>query len=376
MKKGRTIIIIITLLLILIVVGCDKNIKDEDLLSENLMDSVEDDTDQEDKEETKAPQEEPKEPEEEIDLKETIDLSLEPNEAGQIMILMYHNIGEEEEEWTRTPENFHRDLVNLYEKDYRAVSLEDYVNNNMDVAAGKTPVVITFDDGNENNFKIIEDENGEEIIDPDSAVGILENFKKEYPDFNTTASFFIFGSNPFRQPEHLEYKLNYLIDNGYSIGNHTIDHRSMKGVENKDIIQEGLGKQVKMINEVLPDYNVNTYALCYGQRPDEDLEVFLEKGTYEGINYENIAILNVGWNPALSPVDIDFNPLSLPRIRASEMKVDNVGMYNWIEYFENNPGKKYISDGVKEVLTIPNDKEELIDKDKIKDKELYIYENE
>ena len=150
----------------------------------------------------------------------------------------------------------------------------------------------------------------------------------------------------------------------------------MKGIENKEIMQEAIGKQVRLINDILPDYNVNTYALCYGQRPSDDLEIYLEKGNYENINYENIAILNVGWNPALSPLDMKFNPLSLPRIRASEMKVDNVGMYNWIDYFDKNPSKRYISDGVKEVITIPKNKEEIIDPNNLGDKELYIYENE
>lgn len=37
-----------------------------------------------------------------------VDISLKPNEAGKIMVLMYHNIGTEEEEWVRTPENFKR----------------------------------------------------------------------------------------------------------------------------------------------------------------------------------------------------------------------------------------------------------------------------
>ena len=122
-------------------------------------------------------------------------------------------------------------------------------------------------------------------------------------------------------------------------------------------------------------YDVNTYALCYGQRPEDHLEGYLAKGNYEDTEYENIAILNVGWNPAFSPLNVDFNPLSVPRIRASEMKVDNVGMYDWIEFFENNPSKRYISDGVKEVVTIPKEKEELIASEKIRDRELYIYEN-
>ena len=41
----------------------------------------------------------------EVDPKELIDLSLKPNESGKIMILMYHNIGEEEQTWTRTVDN-------------------------------------------------------------------------------------------------------------------------------------------------------------------------------------------------------------------------------------------------------------------------------
>ena len=34
-----------------------------------------------------------------------------PNELGRVMILEYHKIDYPEERWTRTPENFRRDLV-------------------------------------------------------------------------------------------------------------------------------------------------------------------------------------------------------------------------------------------------------------------------
>jgi hypothetical protein len=50
-----------------------------------------------------------------------------------------------------------------------------------------------------------------------------------------------------------------------------------------------------------------------------------------------------------------------------------VGIYNWLEYFDNNPGKRYISDGVKEVITVPLDLEETIDLEKLNGKELYLY---
>lgn len=357
MKIKKKVFIILGFVLILNLVGCTKeNIQDTVLLEEEIKEVEE---------------------VEEVDLKELVDLSLGPNEAGEIMVLMYHNIGEEEKEWTRTPENFKKDLKTLYDKNYRPVSLRDYVNNEIDIPAGMTPVVLTFDDGNENNFRMIQDEKGEYIIDPNSAIGILEGFQEEYPDFNPTATFYVFGHNMFRQEEFVEYKLNYLVENGYDVGNHTIDHRGMRNIEDENIIQEVIGKQVELINKILPSYDVNTYALCYGERPkDKSLEEYLEKGEYQGTSYENIAILNVGWNPAQSPISSEFNPLSIPRIRASEMKVDNVGMYNWIEYFDNNPEKKYISDGVKDLITIPKEMEESIDEEKLNGKELYIYEKE
>jgi hypothetical protein len=80
----------------------------------------------------------------------------------------------------RTADNFRKDLKVLYDKGYRLVSLRDYIENNIKVEAGYTPFVLTFDDGAKNNFNIIE-ENGEKKIDPNCAVGILEEFKKENP---------------------------------------------------------------------------------------------------------------------------------------------------------------------------------------------------
>lgn len=364
MKGIKKSIFILFCLVLLTFTGCAKDTSKDDVTVYTPTDS---------KVEDKANIEE-QEKEEVKDLKELIDLSFKPNEAGEVMILMYHNIGDKEAEWTRTPENFRKDLLTLYGKGYRPVSLVDFINNNIDIELGMTPVVITFDDGNENNFRMIKNEKGEDIIDPDCAVGILESFKEEYPDFKSTATFFVFGNNAFRQPEFLDYKLNFLIKNGYDIGNHTIDHRGMKKMNDKDLIQEAIANQVSVINKILPDYNINTYALCYGERPkNKELEKYLEKGSFNGTSYENIAILNVGWNPAQSPISNNFNSLSLPRIRASETKVDNVGLYNWLEYFDNNPSKKYISDGVNEIITIPKDMEESIDREKLDIKELYIY---
>src|SRR5262245_14773457 len=40
---------------------------------------------------------------------------LQPDELGQIMILEYHIIGAKEDRWERTPENFRKDMEDLYQ---------------------------------------------------------------------------------------------------------------------------------------------------------------------------------------------------------------------------------------------------------------------
>ena len=304
----------------------------------------------------------------EVDPKELIDLSLKPNESGKIMILMYHNIGEEEQTWTRTVDNLKKDLETLYEKGYRPISLSDYVTGNITTELGYTPVVLTFDDGNLNNYRYLEDGS----LDPNCAVGILVEFNRTHPDFPLEATFFITSSNPFKQSQYAKEKVEALIEMGMDIGNHSKDHMNFKDAS-KDDLEEQLGYQAQYLETFAPEgYRVNTLALPYGSRPkNKDLEIYLQKGQYEDYSYENIAILNVGWFPAVSPYHIDFNPLSLPRVRASEMNVDNVGMYNYLSYFDNHPEEKFISDGNPDIITIPED---LVDKLTINEsKELYTY---
>lgn len=305
------------------------------------------------------------------DPKDLIDLELKPNEAGRIMILMYHNIGDVEAEWVRTPENFRKDLGVLYDRGYRPIRLEDYLTGNITTPMGYTPVVLTFDDGNRNNFEIMEDGS----INPDSAVGILMEFSRENPDFRSHATFFLTGDVPFGQRGMEREKLEFLIENGMDIGNHSKTHPNFSNA-NGEMLQAEIGGQAQYLEELIDykDYNVNTLALPFGSRPkDKDLMNYLVEGIYDKVKYSNIGILNVGWNPAYSPYDNRFDFGSIPRIRASEMKVDNVGMYNYIEYFDNNPGERFISDGFPDLITVPDDKAGHINSEG--GIEVYIYNN-
>src|SRR5207247_9381230 len=108
--------------------------------------------------------------------------NLAPNELGRIMILEYHKIDYPEERWTRTPENFRRDLETLYTKGYRLINLGDLLDRRIQVPAGTTPVVLTFDDSSPGQFRYVE-ANGSVQIDPKSAIGVLETFIADKPYF-------------------------------------------------------------------------------------------------------------------------------------------------------------------------------------------------
>lgn len=354
MKKWINLFVAILILTLLI--GCGNtqeakaDEKPQEVVEDNDSNSSNDINEEEEKED-----EEPKEQPKEIDLN-----AIKPNEAGEIMVLMYHHIREPEAEWARTPENFRRDLQTLYEKGFRPISLNDYVVGNITTEAGFTPVVITFDDGNQNNFNMIQNSGGEWIIDPDSAVGILVDFNKKHPDFPLKATFYINGGTPFGQKEWVEHKLNYIVDMGMELGNHTNTHIDFTQAS-AEKMQEELGKLKRLIDNYVKEYEVNTLALPFGSKPKEqELRKYLIEGTFEGTNYHNVAILEVGWDPYLSPFHKNFDFSRIRRVRASETKVDGVGMYDWLKAFESGKRVRYISDGDPDKISVPDKYQEQI----------------
>lgn len=296
--------------------------------------------------------------------------TVKPNELGQVMVLMYHEIGSKEADWVRTPENFRRDLQTLYDKGYRLISLNDLLDGRIDTEAGYTPVVLTFDDGDLGQFKvkIVDDK---PTPDPDSAVGILMDFYKQHPDFGNAATFYIYHPLPFREKEYIDYKLNFLAENGFEIGNHTDTHANLPKLDGNGI-QKELALNVKHTQDYLPGYEVNTLALPYGSVSQDNTQ-YLSEGSFEGVEYHNKAVLLVGSNPAKSPYDVEFNPLKVPRVRGSEMNVEGFGIYDWIKYFDEHPEKRYISDGDPDTIVVPEGIESKVNINDFGTKEIVVY---
>lgn len=292
---------------------------------------------------------------------------LKVNELGNVPIMMYHGIHNitdneytggnvDKDGYQRTKEAFIEDLEFYYNSGYRMIRLEDYINGIIDVEAGFSPIVLTFDDGLENSIKVTGlDENGEIIIDPNSAVGVLEEFKKKYPDFNVTATFFVNGGL-FQQSEYNEKILNWLVDHGYDIGNHSYSHADFTTISKEKSAQE-IGSLYNLLDKYIPGKYVNIVALPFGSPYDKEHENFpvILNGSYNGIEYKTDAALRVGWEAETSPFSLNFDRTFLKRIRA----YDNNGVEFDIEMnFDILENNRYISDGDKNTITVPKDLEE------------------
>ncbi len=302
---------------------------------------------------------------------ETMDYeALGVNEVGEIMILMYHEIGEPESTWCRTPANFRKDLETLYAEGYRLISMNDLLDGHIDVPAGYSPVVLTFDDGTAGQFRYLEKKGGP-VLDPHCAVAILEEFYAAHPDFGLAATFYIFYETPFGQAEYIQEKLSYLDEKGFEIGNHGYNHGNLRRLSPKDARRE-LALQVKRTRGYLPGYNVRSLALPYGERPEE-MSYILEDN-FEGTAYRNDGVLLVGANPAPSPFSLDYDPGALPRVRASEIDTDGMGLYDWLERLRDNPERRYISDGDPATVAVPEERAEEIDRYRLGDKTLFPYQ--
>ncbi len=272
-----------------------------------------------------------------------------PNELGSIMILEYHRIGEPEGRWTRSPAHSRDDVERLWSAGYRAISLGALITGSIDLPAGTSPVVLTFDDSSPGQFRYLERE-GRLDIDPDCAVGILEGFVRGHPEFGLRAIFFVLpaAAEPnrlFGQPEHEVRKLRYLVRRGFELGNHTFWHADLARYP-ETVVRSQLAMAQQRIEQIIPGYRLRALALPMGHYPARlDWAI---RGRAAGSSYEHDAIVMVGGGPAPSPFSRRFDPYHLPRIQAVGSAVAD-----WIRYFDQHAGHRFVSDGDPDTVAVP-----------------------
>ena len=270
------------------------------------------------------------------------------NELGQIMILEYHRISRPESAWSRTPAHFRQDLKKLYTNGFVLYPLNRFIDGIIDVPAGKTPVILTFDDSSDSQFRLRKTKHGT-VIDPDCAVGILEEFSRNHPGFGHYATFFVLPkakqpNNYFSQPRYNRYKTRYLLQRGFEIGNHTLWHANLRQFEHRAVPL--IASVQTFINRYAPGYRIRSFVPPFGVFP-RDRSV-LRRGRYRGTSYHHDAVLRNGGGSCRSIFDHRFRPFFMPRIIVREGT-----LVRWLRYWRTHPGQRFISDGDPAVITAP-----------------------
>lgn len=276
-----------------------------------------------------------------------IAVGLAPNELGKIPIVTYHKIADEDTEYTRSRGGFMNDLIALKKHDFYPISLVELRSGKIAVPQGKIPVLITFDDSSESQFKLESDGS----LSPGCAVEIMQRFQKQNPDFPLRGVFFVlpkaqYPSNFFGQPDKIGKKLAYLTDKGFEIGSHTLWHANLRKYRHK--IEEQLALSVAEIHKYLKDYPVHAFALPYGIFPPKEDELRLRTGSYQGKTYRHDMIFDYSNRLSFSVYDRRFDAYKIRRLH---------GNYKTMQKLFRQVVKErhifFISDGNPDVVTVP-----------------------
>jgi hypothetical protein len=324
-----------------------------------------------------------------------------PDELGMIPVLEYHQLvadPNDNEEFVRPISKFRSDLQWLYDHNFYVITLHDLVNNHITAPAGKHPFAITFDDSTTGQFRYLIAADGSVTIDPDSGVGIMENFFAKHPDFGHTAFFAVIASDSLcfdwqgndvdsDQEKYCGQKITWLLDHGYEVGNHTVHHTNLNDVSDDTFLSE-LGGDFEWAKTKDPRAYPDILAMPYGTYPDLKTKTQQRKWLRNGFNYDDVdyklvGVLNVGSGPTEAPDNVEYDPVFISRIQAFDADANvkgGGGFDTWFPDFESRPESLYTSDGNPDTITVPNslpiDVDGKLDSDKVQSegKELIRYD--
>lgn len=266
--------------------------------------------------------------------------SVHADELGAVPVLMYHQLlPRPKGVYDQTPGQFRAELELLYRSGYRTVTAADLVAGKIDVPAGKSPMVLTFDDSTVSQYGELPDG----TIDPASAVGILLAVAKSHGDDHPVASFYV-NARPFAGRDAYLAKLVAL---GMELGDHTATHANLRRLDDTGVQRE-LVRGQSVITRAVPGAQVTTMALPFGAQPHRSVLA------HHGPGYDFQGVLLVGSNPSRSPYDKGFDPLAVPRIRSGLRTGDQAFTSTyWLPKLRE---RRFVSDGDPSVICFPKAK--------------------
>lgn len=252
------------------------------------------------------------------------------NHDGAVIVAEWHHIAEGKTTMHRSPTAFQNDLERLRKLGFRPVTARDWLAGDMNLAPGASPVVMTFDDSNEDQFRLLDDG----TVDPRCGVGIWLAFAKLHPDFPVRATFFVLPSL-WSQPKWVAKKLEMLHGWGCEVANHTIDHVPLRK-QTDDKVKEEVGDAALALDK-LGEKGPYTLAYPLGSTPRN---LALLKGfKWKGQTIKVAAGFLVGANPSPPPTAEKFDPYRIPRIQATS---GAYGLDDWLDKVEKGSVKVYV----------------------------------
>lgn len=263
--------------------------------------------------------------------------SVKANELGDIPVLMYHQLLDKPRGvYDQTPAEYRAELELLYKTGYRTVTAADLVAGRIELPAGRSPMVLTFDDSTVSQYGELADGS----VDPASAVGILLEVAARYDEPRPVATFYV-NAAPFAgKPAYLAS----LAKLGMELGEHTASHANLKKLDDAGVQRE-LREGLAAITSAVPDAKVTTMALPFGAHPRNG--VLAHRGT----GYDFAGVMLVGSNPARSPYHEKFDPLAVPRIRSGLRTGDQA--FTSTDWLPKMASTRYISDGNPATISFP-----------------------
>lgn len=287
-----------------------------------------------------------------------------PNEMGRFPIVEWHQVVDADGTYKVSRERFKAELEELHRRDYVPVNLSEILDKTLSIPAGKTPVLFTFDDASPSQFRYIE-RNGQLVVDPTSAVGILLDFIRTHPDWKPKGLFCLLpaaaAGHAFFGEKGIDgqksawrfQKLQFLVQQGFELCNHTLWHAQLNKYSDA-VVQEQFARGAMAIDSAVPGYKVRGMALPYGIWP-KNRALTLAGSWYDPkakrtVSYKHEAVFQVAGGPARSPFDSAFNPASLPRVplQGGTKLTPTLDMLD-----KPGPGTRFVSDGNPKTIAKP-----------------------
>jgi len=275
--------------------------------------------------------------------------AVKANEMGFIPVLMYHVIRQD----IISSQRLREDIALLKKAGFYPTTIREMAEGRMDIPAGKSPVVLSFDDSSPTHYRILDDGS----LDPDCAVAILEA-AVDAGDWASKATFFplLYVDPPanivFGQPAYAEQKLKNLVMWGYEVGSHTVTHQDLSVATPERIRKELAQSKTRLESMIGGGYTVYTLSPPFGEYPND--ESLLAADQYEGVAYRySAAVMAWGFigrgSTGPSPFSSSFDPMRIPRISAYPKNT----VKNLVDYFKRHPEVRFISDGDPNTISVP-----------------------